>query len=442
MGILPVGRLLATMSLPAMTSMLVQACYNIVDSVFVSRISENALAAVTLVFPIQMLMISVAIGGGVGLSSLIARRLGEKRFDEANEAASHGYLIAVISWIAFAAFGIFGAEAFIRAFSEDEDIVSKAIIFCRIITIGSFFIFISINAERILQATGNTLLPMIFNITASVINIILNPILIFGLFGAPKMGIAGSATATLIAQFVAAAIASFMIFQLKHAVKIKVRGFRLKKKIIGDIYSVGLPSILMQSIASVALIGLNAILIRMTSTAVAVLGLYFRVQSLIFMPAFGINQGSLPIMGYNYGARNKKRLMDCYKKATITAIAIMALGMAIFQIFPTQILELYDATPDMMHLGIRALRIISLCFIPTGFASIALTLFQALGHGVLSMIATIIRQLALILPIAWVLAHFLGVDYVWFAYPISDFFCFFVILFFVYRVYVMEIKCL
>jgi putative MATE family efflux protein len=420
--------------------MMVQALYNIVDSIFVSRISENALAAATLVFPVQMMMISVLVGGGVGLSSLIARRLGEKRFIEANEAASHGFFIAMICWLTFAAFGFFGAEPFFWAFSEDGDIVSKAIIFCRILTIGSIFLCIQINSERILQATGNTLMPMVFNMIGALTNICLNPILIFGLFGAPKMGIAGSATATLIAQFIAASIATVMVFRCKHDVRIKFRGFKPKKKILGDIYSVGLPSIIMQGIASVTLLGLNAILMGMTSTAVAVLGLYFRMQSLIFMPVFGLNQGSMPILGYNYGARKKDRLMDCYKKATFVAIAIMTIGMAVFQLLPVQILQLYEAEPEMMHIGTRALRIISLCFIPTGLSTVALTLFQALGHGVLSMVVSVIRQVALILPFAWVLARFLGVDFVWFAYPLSDFFCIFLIVFFVYRVYAREIK--
>ena len=440
MGIMPVGRLLTVMSLPAMTSMLVQALYNIVDSVFVSRISENALTAVTLVFPVQMLMISVAVGGGVGLSSLIARKLGERKNDEANDAATHGYFIAIICWLTFAAFGLFGVEFFVRAFSDNEDITSKAVIFCRIVTTGSAFLFIQVTSERILQATGNTILPMVFNMTGALTNITLNPILIFGLFGAPRMGIAGSATATLIAQCTAASIATLMIFRLKHDVKIKFKGFRVKKKILGGIYSVGLPAIVMQAIMSVTLLGFNAILIKMTSTAVAVMGLYFRIQSLIFMPTFGLIQGALPIMGYNYGARKKVRLMDCYKKAIIAAMSIMALGLAVFQIFPANILQLYDATPDMMRLGIRALRIISLCFIPAGFVNVTTTLFQALGHGVISMVMTIIRQLALILPAAWVLAHFFGVDFVWCAFPLSDYTCVFVVSYLVYRVYNKDIK--
>ncbi|MDR0571206.1 MAG: MATE family efflux transporter [Clostridiales Family XIII bacterium] len=440
MGVQPVGRLLASMSLPAMASMLIQALYNIVDSVFVSRLSESALTAVTLVFPVQMLMVSVAVGGGVGISSLIARRLGQKRFDEANDAAVHGYFLGVISWLVFAAFGIFGTEPFIRLFTSDEELISLAVVFCRLITVGSVFVFIGVNTEKVLQATGNTLFPMIFNIAGAFLNIALNPILIFGLFGAPRLGIAGSATATLIAQFTAMSIGLFMMLRFKHPVKIKLKGFRVKARTVADIYSVGLPSIIMQAIMSVVILGLNAILIGFSSTAVAVLGLYFRVQSLIFMPVFGLNQGALPIMGYNFGARKKKRLLDCYLKASVTAVVIMAVGMAAFQVFSEDILRIYDASPAMMHIGVRALRIISLCFVPAGFSIVSVTLFQALGHGFLSMVISIVRQLALILPFAWLLARFFGVDYVWFAYPLAEAVGLCVMISFVRWVFVKDIR--
>jgi putative MATE family efflux protein len=308
------------------------------------------------------------------------------------------------------------------------------------VTIGSPFLFVQVTVEKTLQATGNMLFPMIFNVIGALTNIVLNPILIFGMFGAPAMGIAGSATSTVIAQFTAMAIGLVMLFGFKHQVHIRFKKFRPKARIIGDIYAVGLPSIIMQAIMSVTLSGMNAILIRLTNTAVAVLGVYFRIQSLIFMPVFGLNQGALPIIGYNFGARNKSRLLETYKKATFVAVCIMAVGTAIFQLFPVPILRIFQASDEMLHIGVRALRIISVCFIPAGFSIVATTLFQALGHGLLSMFISLLRQLFLILPFAWFLARRFGVDYVWCTYPMAEIFSVVVMVFFVRHVYNKEIK--
>ncbi|MDR3296360.1 MAG: MATE family efflux transporter [Clostridiales Family XIII bacterium] len=441
MGVLPVGRLLFTMSLPAMISMLIYAMYNIVDSFFVARISENALSAVTLVFPVQMLMVAVGTGTGVGLSSLIARRLGEKRVEEANVSAAHGFLISLFNWVVFAILGIFLTKPFITLFSDDAEIVALAVRFCTILTVCSLFIFIQVTVEKILQATGNMLFPMIFNISGAIINIILNPVLIFGLFGAPALGIAGSATATIIAQFAAMSIGLFLLFRFKHAVKVEFKRLRRpQQRIFADIYAVGFPAIIMQAVMSITVSGMNAILIRFTSTAVAVFGVYYRIQSVVFMPVFGLNQGALPIMGYNFGARNKKRLMDGYKKATYVALVIMVVGMALFQLYPIQILQLFNASPDMLHIGNRAIRIMSICFIPAGFGIVTTTLFQALGHGFLSMIVSLTRQLFFVLPAAWLLGEALGVDYVWFAYPIAEVVAVLIFAFFLYGIYNKEIR--
>lgn len=440
MGVMPVKKLLFTMSLPAMISMIIQALYNIVDSIFVAMISEKALAAVTLVFPVQMLIISVGVGTGVGISSLIARRLGEKRFDEANASASHGFLLAFFSWIAFALFGLFLTKPFLGLFSDDAAILDDAVIYCMIITLGSIFIFIQINTEKMLQATGNMMFPMIFNIAGAVTNIILDPILIFGLLGAPKMGVAGAAIATIIGEFVGMALGLIMLFCFKHAVHVKIRGFKFNGGIVKDIYAVGVPSIVMQAIGSFAISGMNAILIQFSAAAVAVLGVYFRIQSLIFMPVFGLNQGTLPIIGYNYGARNKARLLEGYKTATLTAMCIMAVGTIVFNLFPVPILKLFSASPEMIHIGVKALSTISLCFVPAGFVIMASTLFQALGHGVLSLITSLMRQLFLIVPIAWLLARYFGVDYVWYAYPIAEVAAVILTVFFVRHIYIKEIK--
>ncbi|MDR1246859.1 MAG: MATE family efflux transporter [Clostridiales Family XIII bacterium] len=440
MGVMPVGKLLASMSFPAMVSMLIQALYNVVDSFFVARISENALSAVTLIFPIQILMISVSVGTGVGLSSLIARRLGEKRFKEADHAAAHGFLLALCSWIIFALFGIFGTTSFVNLFSDDPEISELAIRFCSIVSIGSLFLFFQINAEKTLQATGNMLFPMIFNITGAVCNIILNPILIFGLFGAPKLGIAGSAISTVIAQFIGMSLGLFMLLRFKHAVHISFRGFRPRAKTIMDIYAVGLPSIIMQAVMSFTMSIMNFILIRLTPTAVAVLGVYFRIQSLIFMPVFGLNQGALPIIGYNFGARNKARVVETYRKAVFVALAVMAIGTLLFQLFPEEILRVFNATPDMFRIGVRALHIISIGFVFAAFAIVSITVFQALAHGVLTMVLSMMRQIIFTLPLAWFLAEFFGVDYFWFCYPISEILATAILSYFVVRVYRREIR--
>jgi putative MATE family efflux protein len=442
MGVMPVGKLLATMSFPAMVSMLVQALYNIVDSFFVARISEKALSAVTLVFPIQMLMISVGVGTGVGLSSLIARRLGEKRFEEANHAAAHGFLLAFCGWIVFALFGLFGTAPFVRLFSDDPEICSLAIRFCTVVSVGSLFVFFQVNAEKILQATGNMLFPMIFNITGAVCNIALNPILIFGLFGAPRLGITGSAVSTVISQFIGMSLGLFMLFRFKHAVRVRIRGFRPRARTVLDIYAVGLPSIIMQAVMSFTLSITNFILIRLTPTAIAVLGVYFRIQSLIFMPVFGLNQGALPIIGYNFGAHNRARLMETYKKAVFVALVIMAIGLLCFQLFTTEILLLFNATPDMLRIGERALRIISIGFVFAAFAIVSITLLQALAHGLLTMFLSLTRQMIFTLPLAWFFATYFGLDYFWFCYPLSEILTTSILAFVIARIYKNEIKTL
>lgn len=422
MGTMPVGRLMMSMSLPAMFSMVINALYNIVDSIFVGMIGESALAAVTLIFPIQMLMISVGVGTGVGLNSLISRRLGEQNFKEANMAASHGILLSFVNWIIFAVFGLFFSLPFVSVFSDSPEIMADGTKFCFITTVFSIFMMVQINVEKIMQATGNMILPMISSLTGAIINIILNPILILGLLGAPKMGVAGSATASIIGQFSAMILILIFLFGKKLDVKISFRGFRVNWGVLKNIYGVGLPSIIMQSIGSVMLVGLNAILIKFSEAAVAVLGVYFRLQSFIFMPVFGLTQGSLPIFGYNFGAKNRERLMQAFKLAMKIAIAIMAVGMLIFQVFPEPMLKMFSATPEMIHIGVRALRMISTCFIFAAIGIIASTLFQAIGHGTLSLFVSLLRQLVLILPLAWLLAHYIGLDYVWMAFPMAELF--------------------
>lgn len=440
MGVVPIPRLLFTMAVPAICSMTLQAVYNIVDSFFVAQISERALAAVTLVFPIQMLVIAVGIGTGIGINSLIARRLGEKRFDEANSAATHGFVLAVVNWIVFLLFTLLFSRMFYTAYSDSQDLVEQALAYSNVVTGLSIFLFMQSTCEKVLQATGNMVMPMVSNMIGCVVNIILDPILIFGYFGFPEMGVEGAAIATVIGQFCGMLTIAGFLFLREHAVKIQFRGFRLSKRTVRDIYSVGLPSMLMQAIPSFVTVFLNAILISFSETAVSVLGVYFRIQSFVFMPVFGLNQGSTPIMGYNYGARNRERLMKTLKLALFTAIIIMAIGLVVFQLFPGQIMSIFNASETMISMGKTAMRLLSLCFIPAAFGIVFATLFQALGFGTYSLIITLLRQLIIILPVAYVLSRFIGVTGVWLSYPIAEVFSLTCSLLFFRRIYRRQIQ--
>lgn len=422
MGEMPVGRLILTMSWPAMIAMLIQAFYNIVDSFFVSMISEQALAAVTYVFPIQMLLISITIGTGVGINSLISRRLGAKLYEEADMAANHGYRLSFFNWMFFALIGIFLSSPFMHLMSNTPFIVERGTKYMAIITIGSLFCIVQMTTEKILQATGNMIIPMVCGIIGGVSNIIFDPLFIFGIGPFPKLGVAGAAVATVLGQFLSMCVGQIVLFKGKHAVKVRLWGWKFHGRIIRDIYAVGAPSILMQSIASIMQFGMNIILGTMTETAVAVMGVYGRLQSFIFMPVFGLNQGVLPIMGFNFGARNRKRLMETYKKGFLIAFIIMAAGLVIFQMFPRQLLAMFNSQNNqaMFDIGIPALRYISLCFLPAAFGIMTSSIFQATAHGFLSLWGSLIRQLVGILPLAWILAAIGGVDLVWFAFPLAE----------------------
>lgn len=422
MGEMPIGRLIFDMSWPAVLSMLIQAFYNVVDSFFVSRLGEDALAAITYINPIQMLMISVAVGTGIGINSLISRRLGAKRLDEANLAASHGYRLGFFNWLLFAFIGVFLAKPIMDMMSDTPYIVENGTIYLRIVTIGSLFIMVQITTEKILQATGNMKLPMICSLVGAIVNIIFDPLLIFGIGPFPEMGVTGAAIATVFAQMLSMALGQYILFKGKHPVKVKFKGWKTDKNIIKDIYAVGGPSILMQSIGSVMLFGMNLILGSLTETAVAVMGIYGRLQSFVFMPVFGLNQGVLPIIGFNYGARNRKRLMEAYKKGLIAAITIMALGLIIFQALPYQLISIFNAqgSEEMFRIGVPALRTISFCFLPAAFGIITSSMFQAIGHGFMSLWGSLLRQLVGILPLAWILAKVGGVTLVWAALPLAE----------------------
>jgi putative MATE family efflux protein len=420
MGALPIGKLLFSMSLPPMASMLLYALYNIVDSVFVSRISEEALAAVTLAFPVQMFMMAICVGLGVGLASLISRRLGERKQAEADAAAAHGFLLALLCWIGFALFGLFGAEPFLRAFTDDAEILSMSLTYLRIVVIGSVFSCFSVCIERIMQSTGDMMRPMIFNSTGAVINTILAPIFIMGLWGAPRLGVMGAGLVAVTGQCVSMILAVVLFVRSERAVSVSFRDFRVSGRTLADILVVGAPSIIMLSIRSFLISGLNALLIAYSTTAIAVLGAFFRIETFVILPVVGMGQGSLPIMGYNFGAKNRKRLLATFKLAYKAATAIMIVGVALFWILPEQIMALFSAKGEMMDIGVHALRSISISYIPAAFTIVSVTLFQATAHGVFAAIISIVRQLGFILPIAYLLLRSFGVDAVWYAFPLSE----------------------
>ena len=420
MGTMPVNKLLVTMSLPMVISMIVQALYNIVDSIFVSRLSEDALTAVSMAFPMQNLMISVAVGTGVGINAMLSRALGEKKFEAANKTAENGIFIEVLGYVLFLLIGIFVTKPFFLAQAGAGDIANMGIEYTRICLLMSFGIFMQIGFERVLQSTGRTIFTMITQSTGAIINIILDPILIFGLFGMPKMGVAGAAIATVTGQICAAILAITFNLTKNPDVHISFKGFKPQIIFVKNILSVGIPSIIMSSVGSAMTFGMNKILITFSSTAVAVFGVYFKLNSFVFMPVFGLNNGMVPIVSYNYGAQNKKRLTKTIKLAIMYAVCIMFIGIMLFQFIPDVLLRLFDASDHMLEIGIPALRVISLSFAFAGICIVISSSLQALGHGFLSMMISITRQLIILLPSAYILAKIGGIHAVWWSFNIAE----------------------
>ena len=436
MGVLPIHKLLVSMSVPIMLSMLVQALYNIVDSVFVSRISENALNAVNLAFPMQNLMIAVATGTGVGINALLSKSLGEKRFERANLTASNGVFLGICSAVAFAVVGALFSRTFFLVQTDVAEIVEGGTEYIRICTVCSFGIFLSISIERLLQATGRTIYSMITQMVGAVVNIIFDPIFIFGL----NMGVAGAAWATVMGQVTGAALGIYFNARKNTEIKLSFRDFRPDGTIIGRIYSVGIPSIIMASIGSVMIFGMNKILIAFTTTATAVFGVYFKLQSFVFMPVFGLNNGMVPIVAYNFGARKPERMMKTVKMAVVYATGIMVLGVAVFQFLPHVLLGFFDASDYMLEIGVTALRIISISFFFAGFGIVSSSFFQALGHGVLSLVISLVRQLVVLLPAAWLLSRSGQLGLVWWAFPIAEVFSMTLSVLFLIYAYRKEVK--
>jgi putative MATE family efflux protein len=419
MGAEPIGKLLLKMSGPAILMMTVHALYNIVDSIFVSYLGEKALTAVSLVMPFQQLIISVMVGTGVGLSSFISRRLGAKMQEEADTAASMSLRIAIFNYLLFLTIGLILTRPVMGYYTDDPVIYNYSCSYMRIILGFSIFSSVEILLEKVMQATGNMTAPMVCSLAGSIVNVILDPIFIFGLFGMPKMEVKGAAIATVIAQAVTLVVASLILKTRKQSVNIRMFEAKTDFTIIKNIYAVGLPSIILMAIGFLLMLGYNAILTSV-QTAIAVLGVYFKLESFVFMPVFGINQGLLPLIGYNYGAGDRDRFMAVYKYALTLAIIIMVMGTLLFNFFPDKMLKLFNADEGMLEIGIPALRIISLCFIPAAFGVITSTVFQGTGHGFYSLIGSAIRQLVGVLPIAYILFHAVGLEASWFSFPLGE----------------------
>ena len=420
MGVMPVNRLLLTMSGPMMISMLIQALYNVVDSMFVSYISESALTAVSLAYPMQNLMIAVATGTGVGINALLSRNLGEKNFPMVNRTAGNAIFLGLISYVVFALVGLFGSRIYFTVQVSDPEIIQMGQDYLSVILILSIGCFGQVLLSRLLQSTCKTFYSMVIQMVGAVLNIILDPIMIFGLLGFPAMGVAGAALAAVISQVVGTLMGLYYNLRKNPEIQFSLNQLRPSAPIIARIYSVGVPSILLQTVSSLLIFGLNQILVAFSETATAVYGVYFKLQGFAFLPIIGMNNGMVPIIAYNYGAKKPERILQTIKLAITYALIIMVVAVAVFQIFPTQLLGFFQTSPEMLEIGVPALRILSLCFIIGGFTIVSSSVFQALGRGLLSMSISIFRQLVLVLPLAYFFSLTGKLEMVWWAFPVAE----------------------
>ena len=430
MGTMPENKLLLSMAVPMMISMLVQALYNIVDSIFVSRICEDALTAVSMAFPWQNIVIAIAVGFGVGINALLSRALGQKNAERVNQVAINGLLLALLSYLLVLVAGLLGIRAYMRMQTDIESIVNYGITYLNICILCSFGVFVEITFERFLQATGRTVYSMITQLTGAITNIILDPILIFGLLGFPKLGIAGAAWATVIGQCVGAVVAVTLNHFKNPEVHLRLRHIRPNGRLMGEITAISIPSIIMSCISSLTCFVMNMILIAYSSTAVAVFGVYFKLQSFVFMPVFGLNNGMVPIIAYNYGARKPERVKKTIRLGMAYAVAIMAVGLLVFQLIPKQLLLMFDASDAMLGIGAPALRIMSLAFVFAGVGIASSSACQAFGYSVYSMLISIARQIVVLIPAAYLLSLTGVLRSIWFAFPIAEIVSLFLSLFF------------
>ncbi len=430
MGTMPENKLLLSMAVPMMISMLVQALYNIVDSIFVSRICEDALTAVSMAFPWQNIVIAIAVGFGVGINALLSRALGQKNAERVNQVAINGLLLALLSYLLVLVAGLLGIRAYMRTQTDIESIVNYGITYLNICILCSFGVFVEITFERFLQATGRTVYSMITQLTGAITNIILDPILIFGLLGFPKLGIAGAAWATVIGQCVGAVVAVTLNHFKNPEVHLRLRHIRPNGRLMGEITAISIPSIIMSCISSLTCFVMNMILIAYSSTAVAVFGVYFKLQSFVFMPVFGLNNGMVPIIAYNYGAQKPERIHKTIRLGMAYAVAIMAVGLLVFQLIPKQLLLMFDASDAMLGIGAPALRIMSLAFVFAGVGIASSSACQAFGYSVYSMLISIARQIVVLIPAAYLLSLTGVLRSIWFAFPIAEIVSLFLSLFF------------
>lgn len=430
MGTMPENKLLLSMAVPMMISMLVQALYNIVDSIFVSRICEDALTAVSMAFPWQNIVIAIAVGFGVGINALLSRALGQKNAERVNQVAINGLLLALLSYLLVLVAGLLGIRAYMRTQTDIESIVNYGITYLNICILCSFGVFVEITFERFLQATGRTVYSMITQLTGAITNIILDPILIFGLLGFPKLGIAGAAWATVIGQCVGAVVAVTLNHFKNPEVHLRLRHIRPNGRLMGEITAISIPSIIMSCISSLTCFVMNMILIAYSSTAVAVFGVYFKLQSFVFMPVFGLNNGMVPIIAYNYGAQKPERIHKTIRLGMAYAVAIMAVGLLVFQLIPKQLLLMFDASDAMLEIGAPALRIMSLAFVFAGIGIASSSACQAFGYSVYSMLISIARQIVVLIPAAYLLSLTGVLRSIWFAFPIAEIVSLFLSLFF------------
>lgn len=430
MGTMPENKLLLSMAVPMMISMLVQALYNIVDSIFVSRICEDALTAVSMAFPWQNIVISIAVGFGVGINALLSRALGQKNAERVNQVAVNGLLLAGLSYLLVLVAGLIGIRAYMRTQTDIETIVNYGITYLNICILCSFGVFVEITFERFLQATGRTVYSMITQLTGAITNIILDPILIFGLLGFPKLGIAGAAWATVIGQCVGAVVAVMLNHFKNPEVHLRLRHIRPNGRLMGEITAISIPSIIMSCISSLTCFVMNMILIAYSSTAVAVFGVYFKLQSFVFMPVFGLNNGMVPIIAYNYGAQKPERIHKTIRLGMVYAVAIMLIGLLVFQLIPKELLLMFDASDAMLEIGAPALRIMSLAFVFAGIGIVSGSSCQAFGYSVYSMLISIARQIVVLIPAAYLLSLTGVLRSIWFAFPIAEIFSLILSLFF------------
>ena len=419
MGTMPEGRLILTMSFPIMLSMLVQALYNIVDSAFVARISEDALTAVTLAFPVQLLMIAVATGTGVGINALLSRRLGEKKQQEADAVSSNGIFLSVCFWVLFDVLGLLFGRPFISLFTDVPAVADMGTDYVTVVSVASCGVFLLFTAERLMQATGNTVYHMITQLIGAVLNCVLDPIMIFGLLGCPALGTTGAALATVLSQIIAMAIGFFINVKFNHDVHIRLRGFRPDGRILREIVRIGLPAAMQQSLMSVLTVGFNRILMPFSQTAVGFYGIYYKLQNFLFMPIYGLNNALIPMIGYNYGAKNRRRIERITRYAMLLGLGIMATGTLLFEALPVPLLRLFDASETMLAIGIPGIRIISTSFCLAGISLILSGCMQGLGRGSESLFVALLRQLIVILPLAALLARY-SLSAVWLSFPLAE----------------------